>query len=65
MPRQDSQRNGRKSSWRQYSYWQLRPMDSRSASAICVKLVGWGEDDMMDSKMTSASGGDINTSGAE
>lgn len=35
--RQDSQRNGRKSSWPQYSNWQWRPIDSRSESAICVK----------------------------
>jgi hypothetical protein len=35
--RQDSQRNGRKSSCPQYSYWQWRPIDSRSVSAIWVK----------------------------
>lgn len=38
MLRQDSQRKGRKSSCPQYSYWQCRPRDSRSVSAICVKV---------------------------
>lgn len=40
---QDSQRKGRKSSWPQYSYWQWRPIDSRSVSAICVKDSSLGE----------------------
>lgn len=41
MRRQDSQRKGRKSSCPQYSYWQWRPIDSRSVSAIWVKDSSW------------------------
>jgi hypothetical protein len=47
VPRQDSQRNGKKSSCRQYSIWQWAPMSSRSTSfmvataAIGVYDVSW------------------------
>lgn len=36
----EPQWKGRKSSWPQYSYWQWRPMDSRSLSAISLLLAG-------------------------
>lgn len=47
VPLQDSQRKGRKSSWWQYSNWQLRPIASRSWSGIWLNDSGffWSESD--------------------
>jgi hypothetical protein len=36
VPRQDSQRKGRKSSWLQYVYWQWAPIKVGSFSSIVV-----------------------------
>ena len=38
VPRHDSQRKGRKSSWLQYAYWQCSPINVGSFSSIFVKV---------------------------
>lgn len=44
MPRQDSQRKGRKSSWLQYVYWQWAPMRVGSFPSIVVKVSSGGSE---------------------